>query len=131
MGPHNGRSAQQRGSGKLEGRRILVVEDDWYIAEAMSTVLENAGAHVVGPAASVAESTKLAKSEQIDVAVMDLNLQGEMADELVTTLTGKGVKVVVVTAYDAMQSVTECVFATLQKPVSPDILIDTLCRATA
>jgi DNA-binding NtrC family response regulator len=108
-----------------------VVEDDWYIAEAMSTLLENAGAQVVGPAASVAEGAKLAKSERIDVAVMDLNLQGERADELVTTLTGSGITVVVVTAYDAMQSVAQCAFATLQKPVSPDILIDTLCRATA
>ena len=95
------------------------------------TLLENAGAKVVGPAASVAEGAKLAKSERIDVAVMDLNLQGEMADELITTLTGSGITVVVVTAYDAMQSVAECAFATLQKPVSPDILIDTLCRATA
>jgi CheY-like chemotaxis protein len=62
---------------------------------------------------------------------VDLNLQCEMADDLVSELAGKGIPVVVVTAYEVMQSVAARAFATLQKPVAPGHLLDALYRALA
>jgi DNA-binding NtrC family response regulator len=119
------------GSRGLEGRRILVVEDDWYIADATAVLLENEGAVVLGPVATVAEVTQLVGARPIDLAVVDLNLQGEMAEDLVEKLADNGITAVIVTAYDPKQSVAERAFATLRKPVAADTLLDTLRRAAA
>jgi DNA-binding NtrC family response regulator len=120
-----------QGSRRLEGRRILVIEDDWYIADAMTALLQREGALVLGPAASIAEGAQLAGAGPIDLAVVDLNLQGEIADALAAELSARGVTVVVVSAYDVVQSVADKAFATLQKPVTSETLLDTLCRAVS
>jgi DNA-binding NtrC family response regulator len=123
-------AAEQRSRG-LKGRRILVVEDDWFIADAIAGLVENAGASVFGPAATVTEGAQLAQYWPIEIAVMDLNLQGERADNLVVELADKDVTVVVVTGCDFQQQVADSAFATLQKPVTSATLLDTLCRAAA
>jgi FixJ family two-component response regulator len=60
---------------------------------------------------------------------MDLNLNGKWADDLVVELARKNIPVVVVTGYDIKQSVAEHAFATLKKPVTYAVLLDTLYRA--
>jgi DNA-binding NtrC family response regulator len=119
------------GSRGLDGRRVLVIEDDWYIADAMALLLENEGAVVIGPVATVAEAAPFVGCGPIDLAVVDLNLQGEMADDLVERLTDNRITAVVVTAYEPNRSVVERAFATLRKPVAADTLIDTLRQAAA
>jgi CheY-like chemotaxis protein len=114
----------------LKGWRVLVVEDDWIIAVAMVSLLEAEGADVVGPAATVSEGAELARTSPIDIALLDLSLQGTMADDLVVELaTQQHVPVVVVTASDINQAVADSAFATLHKPVAQATLIDTLYRA--
>jgi DNA-binding NtrC family response regulator len=127
----NGQGPARLASRGLDGRRILVIEDDWYIADAMAVLLEKEGAVVIGPVATVAEAAPLVGAGPIDVAVVDLNLQGEMADVLVEMLADNSITAVVVTAYDPNQSVAERAFATLRKPVAADTLLDTLRRAAA
>jgi DNA-binding NtrC family response regulator len=131
MASHGGEEAGRLGSRGLGGRRILVIEDDWYIADAMALLLENEGAVVIGPVANVAEAAPLVDGGPIDLAVVDLNLQGEMADDLVERLTNNRITAVVVTAYEPDPSVVERAFATLRKPVAADTLIDTLRQAAA
>jgi CheY-like chemotaxis protein len=126
-----GQRGARRGSRGLKGRRILVAEDDWFIADAMAGLLEIEGAAVFGPASTVAEGAQLARWWPIDIAVMDLDLQGERADDLVVELADRDVAVVVVSAYDAKQTAADKAFATLQKPVTTAILLDTLYRAVA
>jgi response regulator RpfG family c-di-GMP phosphodiesterase len=64
---------------KLEGRTILLVEDDLVVALALSTVLEQAGADVVGPISTPREAVaRLEKGrKQIDAAILDVDLNGE------------------------------------------------------
>jgi DNA-binding NtrC family response regulator len=113
----------------LEDRRVLVVEDDWFTADAVAHLLATEGADVFGPAATVAEGEQLAKYWPIEIAVMDLNLNGQRADELVLELARQDITVVVVTGYDITQSVVDNAFATLTKPVTAAVLLDTLYRA--
>jgi DNA-binding NtrC family response regulator len=127
----SGQGSAKCGSRGLENRRILVVEDDWYIADAMAALLEKEGAVVIGPVATVAEAAPLVGAGPIDLAVVDLNLQGEMADDLVERLFDNRITAVVVTAYEPQESVAERAFATLRKPVAPDTLLDALRRAAA
>jgi CheY-like chemotaxis protein len=131
MGLPTGHRAATRGSRGLTGRRILVAEDDWFIADAMAGLLETEGAAVFGPAATVAEGAQLAKWWPIEIAVMDLNLHGERADDLVVELAEKDIAVVVITAYDIKQAAADKAFATLKKPITSATLLDTLYRAAA
>ena len=85
----------------LTGQRILVVEDDFYIAEDMASQLEAGGAKVVGPVASVdAAIVLIEQSERIDGAVVDVNLQGVMSWPIADALLRRGVPFVFATGYD-------------------------------
>ena len=85
----------------LRGRRILVVEDDYFLAEDMRTNLERAGAEVVGPIPRLKQALDLlARSERLDGAVLDINLAGEMVYPLADALRERGVPFVFATGYD-------------------------------
>lgn len=63
----------------LAGRRVLLVEDDYFIASTMRSQFEKSGARVLGPVPSVRDALALiAASPEIDAAVLDINLQEEM-----------------------------------------------------
>ena len=115
----------------LTGRRILIVEDDWLIADALASLLQGLGMIVEGPVTNVAAAEKVFASMPLQLAVVDLNLNGERADNLVTRLAGEGVRVVVVSAYDAAQMETDKAFSTLQKPVQVSALLREIRRACA
>ena len=85
----------------LTGQRILLVEDDFYIAEDMACQLEAGGAKVVGPVASVDAAIGLIEQkEPLDGAVVDVNLQGVMSWPIADALLRRGVPLVFATGYD-------------------------------
>jgi DNA-binding response OmpR family regulator len=88
------------GPGKLAGRRILVVEDEYFIADDLSRGLRREGARVVGPAADLAGALKLGRGEQLDGAVLDVNLGGEMSYPVADLLAHRGVPYLFTTGYD-------------------------------
>src|SRR4051794_26867629 len=55
---------------------VLVVEDEVLIGIALCMILRVAGHRVWGPAGTVGEAVDMAASEAPDVALVDLNLQG-------------------------------------------------------
>lgn len=63
----------------FSGKRVLIVEDEYFVAQDTSRALEKAGAIVVGPAASVDDGLRLVhRPEKIDAAILDINLDGDM-----------------------------------------------------
>jgi DNA-binding NarL/FixJ family response regulator len=60
------------------GRRVLVVEDDFLVSLTTGDFLERLGCEVVGPAARIAAAVRLAQSELLDAAVLDINIAGDM-----------------------------------------------------
>ncbi len=83
----------------LTGRRVLVVEDDETISALMETTLEEALCTVVGPCRSVASALAAAKSEAFDVAVLDINLAGEMVFPVAEALDARGVPFMLLSGY--------------------------------
>jgi DNA-binding NarL/FixJ family response regulator len=57
--------------------RILIVEDDFLVADAIDRALSDAGFDVAGVAASADEAIELAESQKPTLAVMDVRLAGE------------------------------------------------------
>jgi DNA-binding NtrC family response regulator len=88
--------------GKLAGKSVVLVEDEYLIADVLRTVLELEGARVLGPYASVDLALRSADDvAQADVAVLDVNLKGGHVYPLVDHLTAQGMPVVLTTGYDA------------------------------
>ncbi|MDF1586129.1 response regulator [Marinimicrococcus flavescens] len=88
---------------EAEGKRLLVVEDEFLIAFDLQGLLERAGHTVVGPAGSVAEGLALAGGEMLDGALLDINLQGEKVTELANALAARGVPFLFLSGYGASE----------------------------
>jgi DNA-binding response OmpR family regulator len=86
---------------QLRDLRILVVEDEYWLADELCTELTEAGAIVIGPAASVADALALIESaDHLDGAVLDVNLRGVMGFPVADLLAQRGVRFVFATGYD-------------------------------
>ena len=83
----------------LEGLRVLVIEDDYYIATDEQQALEDAGAVVIGPFAQAADA--MAYAGPVDCAVVDINLGRGPSFEAAAALRGRGLAFVFTTGYDA------------------------------
>jgi CheY-like chemotaxis protein len=62
----------------LIGKRVLIVEDEMLVALMIEDVLVDCGCSTVGPCGSVALALDAARTELFDLAVLDVNLDGEM-----------------------------------------------------
>ena len=79
----------------LQGRRILVVEDDAMIAMMVEDMLMDLGCTVIGPAASLEAAIGLASGDPaIDGALLDVNLNGASVFPLADDLRARGVPIV-------------------------------------
>jgi len=113
----------------LAGRRILVVEDEFFIADELAQSLSLAGAEVMGPCPTTERASRLMRAEGYlpDAAVLDLNLSGASSVDLVRALTERRVPVVLATGYDTtaidpeLQALPRC-----QKPFNLTGLVSTL-----
>lgn len=76
----------------LDGRRVLIVEDEYLIAMEVKRWLQRAGAEVVGPVPSVERALALIEDGALDAAVLDLNLgERETALPIADRLGARGV----------------------------------------
>lgn len=83
------------------GRRFLVVEDDYMLAEDLRRDLEKQGATVVRPVPTVADAFKLLHAEgRLDGAILDVNLRGERVFPVAEALRARSVPLVFTTGYE-------------------------------
>ena len=116
----------ERDGSELAGVRVLVVEDIWHVARALKGLLEGLGMEVIGPAATASEAEQLAAARMPALALIDINLKGEMAYSLIDHLHDKGVPIIVVSGYAVLTNLTEKAAAILQKPYQASELIAAL-----
>lgn len=89
-----------RGSpGTLSGQRFLIVEDEPLVAMLLADFLEDAGAAIVGTAASVEEALRLIDAEAIDAAILDCNLNGRAVDDVASALSARDARFLFVSGY--------------------------------
>ena len=82
----------------LDGKRILLVEDDSLIVEIVRDMVEDVGGELAATAPTIAEARRLVKSgATFDVALIDVNLGDGEATPLLAGLQARSIPVVVYT----------------------------------
>ena len=81
---------------------ILVVEDEFFLADEIASALSAVGAQVAGPAGSVAAAMKIVEAgTMLHAALLDVNLVGEKVFSVADSLLQRGTPFVFATGYDA------------------------------
>lgn len=114
-------------TGLLEDVRVLIVEDEFLLADDLTRALRQEGAKPVGPVSKVDEAQRLLVSTRVDAAILDLNLHGDMASGFVERLAATGLPCLIVSGYagDAMPASINKV-PRLEKPVNPTTAVRAL-----
>lgn len=112
----------------LFNQRVLVVEDEYLIAQSLERDLQSAGATVLGPVPNVAGALALLQREEnLDAAVLDINLGEQKVYAVVDALLARGIRCVFATGNDvadvpsAYAAVARC-----EKPINPNSLVQAL-----
>ena len=114
----------------LEGHHILVVEDDQYQCDGIVGCLNDAGAVVVGPVGTVKDAMKLADTDGITVAILDIGLADGLSFELAQHLNRTGIPLLFVTGYDCRSIPPELTgMGCLEKPFAEHDLLQATLRA--
>lgn len=113
----------------LKDAAVLLLEDEFLIAIDAEEILKELGAAKVETAATLSEAELLAAREHFDIAMLDVNINGEMSLPLAESLRQQGVPVVLATGYelrdDTLAGFTPCV----RKPYSREALEQALAAA--
>jgi CheY-like chemotaxis protein len=81
--------------------RVLVVEDEAVVAMLLEDMLMDLGHDVAAAAGRFEQAMEAASGEAIDLAILDLNLNGTLTYPIAEVLRGRGVPVVFATGYGA------------------------------
>ncbi len=108
----------------IKGLRVLVVEDDFDVAESLRAVLVKAGCEVVGPVSTVEAACDLAKNTPLDAAVLDIALSPGTSAPVARSLLYRGCPFVFVTGFSNVDMLPEELrgYRVLLKPVDGETL---------
>lgn len=113
----------------LSGVRVLVVEDNFFVAEQFRTALEASGCVVVGPVGRLTEGLRLAEQEPLDCALLDINIHGARSFAIAKVLRGRGLPFVFLSGYDATILPSDLWNANkLDKPINDADLVAAVIR---
>jgi PAS domain S-box-containing protein len=85
----------------ISGNRVMVVEDEALVAMVVSESLSGLGCTVVGPFSRCEDAMAAIAAGEVDAAILDVNLDGQMVYPLAELLAAGGVPFIFVTGYGA------------------------------
>ena len=112
--------------------RVLVVEDEYLIRMLLEDMLADLGYEVAAAVGNIAEASEIAASGAYDVAILDVNLDGQEIFPVAKTIAERGLPFVFVTGYG--ENSLPPAFRgrpALQKPFQADALKTTLAGLLA
>jgi DNA-binding response OmpR family regulator len=111
--------------------RLLIVEDEYFLAQDLAYYFQNLDAKVLGPVGTVFDALTLLKSTDVEAAVLDINLRGERVYPVADVLIQRKVPFVFASGYggelepSAYVGVPRCIkpvdFAILTKKLADEV----------
>lgn len=87
-------------NGPLHGKRIIVVEDEYFAAIEVSNAIKTAGGECIGPYSSISDSLIEGINHHIDAAVLDVNIRDDLIYPVADLILQKGIRLIFVTGID-------------------------------
>jgi DNA-binding response OmpR family regulator len=84
-------------------RLVLVLEDEWLIADEIDLALRAAGYDVLGPVGRICDAMELLAAQPAHVAVLDINLHGEMSFDIAEYLARSATPFVFLSGYSGVE----------------------------
>jgi two-component sensor histidine kinase/DNA-binding response OmpR family regulator len=111
----------------MAARRVMIVEDEALVALVLADQLVSMGVSVVGPCGNVAAAKAAIAENDLDAALLDVNLGGELVYPVAELLSAKGVPFIFVTGYGQESIDKKFSYApVLEKPVEQETLGEAL-----
>lgn len=85
---------------RLSGCRVLVTEDEYFLADDIARSLQSYGAKILGPVSELESASRILNFETVDAAVLDINLKGQIVFPIARALRARNVPFVFTTGYD-------------------------------
>ncbi|MBR1166817.1 response regulator [Bradyrhizobium liaoningense] len=86
---------------ELKGRRIFVVEDEYFLADDIGKTFRALGAEIAGPVGHLEDALKILHDGSVlDAAVLDVNIRSEMIFPIARELRARNVPFLFTTGYD-------------------------------
>ncbi|PCD02739.1 hypothetical protein COC42_15290 [Sphingomonas spermidinifaciens] len=85
----------------LDAVEVLIVEDEYYLADELRLIVEQAGGRVAGPFADAPSALAHLDRGRPACAVIDVNLGGTVSLEVADALVARAIPFMFLTGYDA------------------------------
>ncbi len=111
-------------SGVVAGSKILVVEDNYLLAEVVSNFVIDCGLEPVGPASRLETGLAYAREAPLDGAILDINLDGELCFPICAMLAERNIPFTFLTGYSELSIMPPAYRSVpvVAKPFDPEIL---------
>jgi CheY-like chemotaxis protein len=86
---------------RAQRRRVLVIEDEVIVGMLLEDMLDELGCEVAAISTHIEEALQLARTLDIDLAILDINLGGEQSFPVADVLSSRGVPFMFATGYGA------------------------------
>lgn len=79
---------------------VLIVEDEWLIAQELSDRLTDMGHNPLGPALNCSQALELLRSKRPDVAILDTELGNETCEPVLDQCVREGIPIIISSGHD-------------------------------
>jgi CheY-like chemotaxis protein len=87
--------------GSLDGYRVLIVEDEYFVANDLERALKSRGASIIGPCSDFTDAHLRAARDHFDAAIVDINIRNKTAYPIADELMRQSIPFVFCTGYSA------------------------------
>jgi DNA-binding response OmpR family regulator len=91
----------------FEGAKILIVEDNYLLAEVVCDFVSDCGMEPIGPATGLDRALVYARETPLDGAILDINLDGRLSFPICSVLRQRGIPFCFLTAYGDLSLVPQ------------------------
>ncbi len=116
------------GLAPADRRRIIIVDDNYAVADGLKWALEVDGHEVPAMASTIEDALTLVAETQCDVAILDLDLSGESIEPVARALRARSIPFMFITGFgDVVELAADLSQAPrLEKPADPDEILATI-----